>query len=231
VFKRSVTVQTPKMSTAYDSAMDRLGPAYETAKDRIGPAYETAKESSAQAYETAKEHLGPAYESAKEHIGPAYETAKESGAHALQAAIAALVPVVAAAGPAMVAAKNKGADLLASDAAQEARDRAALMLAAAKGEAVAKKRRRWPLVVAFFAVGAAVGTAVSTWFQRLTEDTSATYAEHSHAGPKVDLTHPLTETDPQPVTVLPDVTEELSDDNHSDDNGRVEDYSDPKAAF
>jgi hypothetical protein len=171
--------------------------------------------------------MATAYDTAREHIGPALESAKESGSHALQAAIAAMVPVVAAAAPAVAAAKSKGADLLSSDAAQEARERAALMLAAAKGEAVARKRRRWPLVVTFFALGAAIGTAVTSWFRGLTADTTdMAYGDEGRAGPRVDLTHPLTETEPQPVTVLPDVTED------SAANGsRVDDYSDPKATF
>lgn len=177
MFKRSVTVEIPKMTTAYDSAM--------------------------------------------EHIGPAFETAKESGTHALQAALAAMVPVVAAAAPAMAAARNRGADLLSSDAAHEARERAALMLAAAKGEAVAKKRRRWPLAMAFFALGGAVGAAVAGWLQGMNQTTS--YAEDGHTGPTVDLSHPLTENEPQPVTVLSDVTD-LNDE-------RGDDYSDPKATF
>jgi hypothetical protein len=186
VFKRSHSVETPRMATAYDSA--------------------------------------------KEHIGPAIETAKESGAHALQAAMAAVVPVVAAAVPAMAAAKSKGADLLGSDAAHEARERAALMLAAAKGEAVSKKRRRWPLAMSFLALGSAIGAAVTTWLQRKAQIPSPYYAESGHAGPKVDLSKPLTETEPLPVTVLSDGADENSD-GTDDDGERVDDYSDPKAAF
>jgi hypothetical protein len=178
VFKRSMTVETPRMATAYDSA--------------------------------------------REHIGPAFDSAKESGTHALQAALAAMIPVVAAAAPVVVAAKHKGADLLSSDAAHEARERAALMLAAAKGEAVARKRRRWPLVIAFFAVGAALGSVVTTWLQRWTDSTTTSYAEEGHVGPKLDLSHPLTEDEPQPVTVVTEVTA---------DDDRVEDYSDPKATL
>ncbi|MEP7054878.1 MAG: hypothetical protein ABI912_06485 [Actinomycetota bacterium] len=197
MFKRSVTVDTAKMATAYDSA---------------------------------KEHLGPAYDSAKEHLGPAYDNAKEQGSHALQAAIAAMVPVVAAAAPAIAAAKTRaqarGADLLNSDAALEARERALLMLAAAKGEAVSRKRRRWPLVVAFFTFGAAIGAAATTWWRRMAEMNGASYAEDGTAGPRVDLSQPLTEADPQQVTVLPDVPT-----GHADSDGHVEDYSDPKATF
>lgn len=163
-----------------------------------------------------------AYDTAREYLGPAIGTAKESGSHALHAALAAMVPVVAAAAPAVAAAKHKGSDLLSSDAAHEARERAALMLAAAKGEAVAKKRRRWPLVMLFFAVGGAVGAAVTSWLQRMTElPPETTYPEQGHAGPNVDLTHPLTESEPLPVTVL--------DDEEAD--AGVGDYSDGKATF
>lgn len=178
MFKRSVTVETPRMATAYDSAM--------------------------------------------EHIGPALETAKESGSHALQAALAAMIPVVAAAAPAVAAARSKGSDLLSSDAAHEARERAAMMLAAAKGEAVSRRRRRWPLVMTFFALGGAIGAAITSWLQGMSHTPPTSYVEEGHAGPKVDLSHPLTEKEPQPVTVLPDATH----------NGEAAaDYSDPKATF
>lgn len=183
MFKRSVTIETPKMATAYDSA--------------------------------------------KEHLGPAFETAKESGVSALHTAMAAMVPVVAAAAPAMAAAKSRGADLLNSDAAHEARDRAVLMLAAAKGEVATKKARRWPLAMAFLALGGAVGAAVTAWLQGMSQKQPPAVpfpkiSESGHAGPKLDLSHPLTEKEPQPVTLLPDAAEH---------NGLVDDYSDPKATF
>lgn len=162
-----------------------------------------------------------AYGSAREYVVPVYETAKESGSHALQAALAAMVPVVAAAAPAVAAAKSKGADLLSSDTAHEAKERAAMMLAAAKGDVVVKQRRRWPLVIAFFALGSALGAAVMAWLRGMSEAQPA-YTESGHAGANVDLSHPLTESNPQPVTVLPDVTE---------DDETLGDYSDPKATF
>ncbi|MEO6713378.1 MAG: hypothetical protein ABIM89_08130 [Mycobacteriales bacterium] len=159
------------------------------------------------------------YDNAREYLAPALGTAKESGTHALQAAMAAMVPVVAMAAPAVAAAKHKGSDLLHSDAAQEARERAALMVLAAKGETLAKKRRRWPLLFAFFAIGGAVGAAITNWLQRTADFGPSTYVEDGHAGPNVDLTHPLTENEPQPVNVLDEDTEAASD------------YSDPKATF
>jgi hypothetical protein len=164
------------------------------------------------------------YDSAMDYLAPAIGTAKESGSHALQAALAAMVPVVAAAGPAMAAAKNKGSELLTSDAAQEARERAALMFAAAKGEAVAKKRRRWPLVMLFFTIGATIGAAITSWLNGPPAAIGETsYTEEGHAGPNVDLTHPLTEREPQRVTVL--------DDADAESGAAVDDYSDPKATF
>lgn len=174
----------------------------------------------ATAYDSARDYLVPAYDSAREHLAPVLGTAKESGSHALQAAVAAMIPVVAAAAPAMAAARSRGSDLLSSDAAHEARDRAALMLAAAKGESLATKRRRWPLVIAFFALGGALGAAVTSWL-RGTDSSASAYPEVGQAGPKIDLSQPLTEDVPEPVKVLAD----------EDDAEGLGDYSDPKATF
>lgn len=164
--------------------------------------------------------MAAAYDSAREHLAPVLDTAKESGSHALQAAMAAMVPVVAAAAPAMMAARSKGSDLLSSDAAHEARERASLMFAAAKGEQLAAKQRRWPLVMAFFALGGAIGAAVTTWLRGTSAAPATTYPEVGHAGPKLDLSQPLTEAEPEPVSLLND-----------EDGETAGDYSDPKATF
>jgi hypothetical protein len=180
VFKRSVTIEEPKLTTAYDSA--------------------------------------------REHLGPALDSAKETGSHALQAALAAMIPVVAAAAPAVAAARSKGSELLNSDTAQEARTRAGLMMAAAKGEPIATgKRRRWRLALAFFAVGSAVGALIAMFSERM-RAAGEEYDDDAdaHAGANVDLSHPLTEKEPQPVNVLPDVT---------DSGSRPSDFADPKAKF
>ena len=179
VFKRSTTIEEPKLATAYDSA--------------------------------------------REHLGPAFDSAKETGSHALQAALAAMIPVVAAAAPAVAAAKAKGSELFNSDSAQEARQRAALMMAVAKGEPfAAAKRRRWRLALAFFAIGSAVGAGIAMFRERMRIDADEYDDEDTPAGANVDLSRPLTEKEPQPVNVLPDVT---------DNESRADDYTGPKAKF
>jgi hypothetical protein len=118
-------------------------------------------------------------------------------------------------------AKAKGGDLLTSDAALEARNRATLMLAAAKGRPVVVQRRRWPLAAMFLALGAAVGAAIAMVTSRMATAVTPT-ADESTAGPNIDLSHPLTETEPQPVNVLSDATD-------LDDIG--DSYTEPRSTF
>jgi hypothetical protein len=194
VFKRTATVEAPTM-TAYDNAR---------VKAALAAGTTTA-----------------AVMTAMDHLAPRLDTAKESGSHALHNAREAVVPVIAAAAPAMAMVKAKGGDLLTSDAALEARNRATLMLAAAKGRPVVVQRRRWPLAAMFLALGAAIGAAVAMVTSRMAT-TVPPAAEESTAGPNIDLSQPLTETEPQPVNVLSDATS-------LDDIG--DSYTEPRATF
>jgi len=188
VFKRSATVEAP-VSTAYDQAR---------AKAALAAGATTA------AVASAKDRLAPHLDTAKEQWGPALEVAKENSAQALHSAKEAVVPLVDV-------ARAKGADLLSTDTAHEARNRAALMLAAAKGEPVAVRKRRWPLAAAFFAIGTAIGAAVAVLTGRgaraVTPD-----AEESIAGPSLGMSPPVTAAEPEPVG-------KLSDSDYASDEG------------
>ena len=194
MFKRTATVEAPPM-TAYDNAR---------VKAALAAGTTTA-----------------AVMTAMDHLAPRLDTAKETGSHALHNAREAVVPVIAAAAPAMAMAKAKGGELLTSDAALEARNRATLILAAAKGRPVVVQRRRWPLAAMFLALGAAVGAVIAMATSRMAT-TAAPAAEESTAGPNIDLSHPLTETEPQPVNVL-------SDSTGLDDIG--DSYTEPRSTF
>jgi hypothetical protein len=194
VFKRSATME---VSTAYDQAREKAAQAAGTTTAAVM----TARDRLAPRIDNAREHLGPAIEDARERLAPAFDSVKESSTDALHQAVEAMAPVVAA-------ARAKGSELLTSDTAHEARNRAALMLAAAKGEPVGVRKRRWPLAAAFFALGTAIGAAVAMLTSRSARVVTPD-AEESIAGPRLDMSQPLTEAEPQPVSVLSDA--QLSD--------------------
>jgi hypothetical protein len=207
VFKRA-SVQEP-VSTAYDQA--RL-------KAALAAGTTTA------AVMSAKDRLAPRIDSAKEQWGPAFESAKESGAQALHSAKDAVVPLVDV-------AVARGADLLSSDTAHEARNRAALMMAAAKGRPVVVKKRRWPLAAAFFAIGSAVGAAVAMLTSR-TAATMSAQTEESGVGGRLDLAKPAAESTPPPLTALSD--QDYATDEGSADKPTTEadgSFTSPRATF
>jgi len=191
VFKRSATVEAPA-SKAYDQARERAAQAAGTTTAAVM----TAKDRLAPRIDSARDHLGPALEDARERLAPAFDTVRETSTEALHQAVEAMAPVVAA-------ARAKGSELLTSDTAHEARNRAALMLAAAKGEPVVVRKRRWPIAAAFLAIGAAIGAAVAMATSRMAKAVTPD-TEQSIAGPGLDMSQPLTETEPQPVSVLSD---------------------------
>jgi hypothetical protein len=207
VFKRSATME---VSTAYDQAREKAAQAAGTTTAAVM----TAKDRLAPRVDSAREHLGPALEDARERLAPAFDTVRETSTDALHQAVEAMAPVVAA-------ARAKGSELLASDTAHEARNRAAAMMAAAKGEPVVVRKRRWPLAAAFFAIGTAIGAAVAVITSRMaravTPDT-----EESLAGPRLDMSRPLTEAEPQPVSVL-------SDEDYASDEGSAPATESPTA--
>ncbi len=68
-------------------------------------------------------------------------------------------------------AREKGTELLASDAAQEARRRGAAMLLAARGEPLVEIRtaRRWPRVLGLVAIATMISLGVTWLLRRMTE--------------------------------------------------------------
>lgn len=188
MFKRSAVVEMP--ASTYDQAR---------AKAALAAGTTTA------AVMSAKDRLAPRLDSAKEQWGPALESAKESGAQALHSAKDAVTPLVDV-------AVAKGSDLLSSDTAHEPRNRAALMLAAAKGQPVVVRKRRWPIAAAFLALGTAIGAAIAMLTGRAASSVTP-QTEESKAGPGLDISTPLTEAEPEPVDVLSDAEVGLSKDD------------------
>jgi hypothetical protein len=95
--------------------------------------------------------------------------AKDQVAPALQKAQETLTDtVLPAVRDALTAAREKGGELLDSDAALEARRRGLAMMMAARGNAVVvPKARRWRFGLGMIALGGAVGFGVASFLRRL----------------------------------------------------------------
>lgn len=206
MFKRSTVMEKP--ASTYDQAR---------AKAALAAGTTTA------AVASAKDRLAPRIDSAKEQWGPAFESARESGAQALHSAKDAVTPLVDV-------AVARGADLLSTDTAHAARNRAALMVAAAKGRPVVVQKRRWPIAAAFLALGTAIGAAIAMLTGRAASSV-APQAEESKAGPGLDISSPLTEAQPEPVNVLSDADVGLSKDDIKPTSATAKDesYTKPRA--
>ncbi|MCA1822873.1 MAG: hypothetical protein LC640_01120 [Frankia sp.] len=94
---------------------------------------------------------------------PRLDAARDTIAPVINTAVERTVPVLVSARD---LALEKGAELLSSETAVEARRRGAEVLRAVKGE-LPQKKRRWPVALGFLALGTAVGAGISFVAQRL----------------------------------------------------------------
>lgn len=141
----------PRQSRTSELTADRIS-------EQLSTGWETAREKAAVAsqalaprLEAAKAAASPYLETARERIGPAVETARDR----LEKEVA---PAVAAA---MTTAMETSAPARA-----EAKERAANVLLALRGE-LPEKKRRWPMAMTMLALGATAGAVVGVVARRM----------------------------------------------------------------
>ena len=124
------------------------------------------------------------------------DTARDKIVPALRTAEGVLVPAVATA---LTTAREKGIELLHSDAAHEAQRRGHEMIRAARGETVARARRGRMLFM--FAAGTAAGAAAAMVARRFTTPIPEPYQS------SIDLTQGGSMDAGEYVRTIPDVSE------------------------
>jgi hypothetical protein len=105
---------------------------------------------------------------ARDQVGPALLKAQETLTDTVLPALR----------DALVVAREKSSELLASDAAHEARRRGIAVVQAARGDTVVvPKSRRWRFGLGMIALGGAVGFAVTSFLRRMADSSSTTSPE------------------------------------------------------